>query len=117
MSVLTWEPVGLFDVVLRRAPPVDSTAFLDDRKLCWFLITTTDTLNGFAWAGDMIVIVSEAAPRGVHVDPLWSERVRGRIYYVPQSAVEALPEGPIDDYNTRFQLYDAVVRSQRTAAS
>ncbi len=108
----TFHPVGLFDVILASVPPIDDRAFLDDETISWFLIRRTETLNAFhGWSDQMIIVLSEAAPRGRPLDPLWTQQAKGRIIFVPEEATIDLPEGPILELNVRLRLFRASLTS------
>lgn len=106
----TWQPLGLLDVILLDVPARDENEFLDDASLPWFLISTTKGLNTFAgWRDNSVVVITEEAPRGRPLDPLWTTRAKGRIVVVPGTAALGLNEGAIDDLNTRLRLYREAV--------
>ncbi len=105
-----WQPLNLFDGILLDVPTRDDNEFLDDGSLSWYLILTTETLNLFRdWTDQSVVVISDEALRGRPLDPLWTQRARGRIVFVPGRATVGLKEGQIEDLNTRLRLYGASV--------
>lgn len=103
-----FQPLGLFDVILTSVPPIDDRAFLDDETIPWFLIRRTETLNAFQrWSDRIIIVLSEAAPCGRPLDPLWTQRAKGRIVFVSEEATIDLPEGSILELNVRLRLFRA----------